>query len=219
MRLGILGGTFNPIHIGHLRIAEEIREELELKKVCIVPVSLPPHKDTKPVTSFHHRSAMIRLATKNTPALETLDLEGRRQGLSYSIETLREIHQLSRTDIDLFFILGLDAFKDIKTWREYKLLFDYSHFVVIKRPGIHFKDPEQFLDSLEVKFKREGQGTSFIGPSGNILIFKEATQIDISSTRIRDMVAAGKSIHFLVPEPVRTYIIEKGLYKAHENAR
>ncbi len=213
MRLGILGGTFDPIHLGHLRVAEEIGEELELEKIYLIPAAVPPHKDTRPITSFHHRLAMTQLAAEESPLLEALDLEGRRQGLSYSIETLREFHQIFKPSPILFFILGMDAFLEIKTWKEYERLFDYANFVVIKRPGSQSEELESFLLSLDVGFgKGEGEDT-FVHPSGNLLIYKEATLMDISSTQIRALVAAGKTIRFLVPESVRSYIMEKGLYR------
>jgi nicotinate-nucleotide adenylyltransferase len=211
LRLGILGGTFDPIHIGHLRIAEEIFEELELERVYLIPGALPPHKD-KPITPFYDRLAMTRMATQDSSFLEALDLEGRRHGLSYSIETLKEIRRLFQPEPELFFILGIDAFLEIKTWKEYKRLFDYTNFVIINRPGFPAKELELFILSLGVDFQKEDNST-FVIPSGNILIHQKATLMDISSTRIREIVAAGKSIRFLVPESVRLYILEKELYR------
>ena len=219
LRLGILGGTFDPIHLGHLRLAEEICEDLKLERVYLVPAALPPHKDNRPITPFHHRLDMTRIASEESPILEVQDLEGRRQDLSYSIETLREFHQLFRSGLDLFFIVGMDAFLEIKTWKEYNKLFDYAHFVIIKRPGVQSEELEPFLLSLRVGFKREGKENVFISTSGNSLIYKKSTLMDISSTHIRERVAKGKSIRFLVPEPVREYIIEKGLYRIHGNSQ
>lgn len=213
MRLGILGGTFDPIHFGHLRIAEEICEELELEKVLLIPGALPPHKYRKTVTPFHDRLAMTQMAVQNSSLLEVLDLEGRRQGLSYSIETLREIHILYKNNAEIFFIIGMDAFLEIKTWKEYKNLFYNSNFVVLKRPGFSLEELAPFVLSLEVGFREMNSSNIFAIPSGNLLIYKEATLMDISSTRIREMVGAGRSIRYLLPEPVRTYIIEKGLYR------
>lgn len=217
MRLGILGGTFDPIHLGHLRIAEEMYEELDLEKVYLIPGALPPHKDRKPLTPFHDRLSMARLAVHGSSVLEILDLEGYRQGLSYSIETLKEIRQRFQPRLDLFFIIGMDAFQEIETWKDYKKLFDYTHFVVIKRPGFPFQELEAFVLSLGVGFKRKGKDT-FITPSGNILFYKEVTLLGMSSTGIREMVAGGRSIRFLVPESVRSYIMEKGLYRIRGNA-
>ena len=219
MRLGILGGTFDPIHLGHLRVAEEVAEGLELEKTYLIPAAIPPHKETRPVAEFHHRLAMTRLAAEDSPILEALDLEGRRQGLSYSIETLREFHKRFKRELTLFFILGMDAFLEIETWKEYDKLFEYANFVVIKRPGIQYDELEPFLRTLGSGFEREGTGDRFLHPSGNLLIYREATLMDISSTQIREMVATGRSIRFLVPKSVMTYVIEKGLYGIHGSSQ
>jgi nicotinate-nucleotide adenylyltransferase len=216
LRLGILGGTFDPIHFGHLRIAEEICEEMDLEKVLLIPGGFPPHKHEKSITPFHDRLAMTRIAAQDSSLLEVLDLEGRRNGPSYSIETLREIHRLYKDNVDIFFIIGMDAFLEINTWKEYKNLFKESNFVVLKRPGFSFEELEPFIISMEVGFKRMSDSNTFATPSGNLLIYKEATLMDISSTRIREMVAAGRSIRFLLPEAVRVYIIEKSLYGTNE---
>jgi nicotinate-nucleotide adenylyltransferase len=216
LRLGILGGTFDPVHFGHLRIAEEICEEMDLEKVLLIPGGLPPHKYKESITPFHDRLAMTRIAAQDSSLLEVLDLEGRRNGPSYSIETLREIHRLYKDNVDIFFIIGMDAFLEINTWKEYKNLFKESNFVVLKRPGFSFEELEPFIISMEVGFKRMSDSNTFATPSGNLLIYKEATLMDISSTRIREMVAAGRSIRFLLPEAVRVYIIEKSLYGTNE---
>lgn len=218
MRLGILGGTFDPIHLGHLRLAEEVGETLMLDKVYLIPAASPPHKEKKPVTPFRMRFEMVRMAAAASPLLEALDMEGRRQGLSYSIETLREFHQIHGSGLDLFFILGMDAFLEIETWKEYRRLFEYAHFVVIKRPGVESETLEPFLYSLGVDFHKKGKGDTFLVPSGHELIYREATLMDISSTEIRARVSSGRSIRFLVPDAVNGYIMDKGLYKNHGDA-
>ncbi|MCJ7596507.1 MAG: nicotinate-nucleotide adenylyltransferase [Desulfobacterales bacterium] len=215
MRLGILGGTFDPIHLGHLRLAEEVGEELKLEKVYLIPAAAPPHKERRPITPFFHRLKMIQLAVKESPILEALDLEGRRQGLSYSIETLQQFHQLFKSDLDLHFILGMDAFLEIETWKDYRRLFDYAHFVVIQRPGVSSEELRPFLQSLGLDLEEKVEGDVFVFPSGHLLIYMEATLMDISSTVIREKAAVGKSIRFLVPDAVRSYIIENGLLEVH----
>ena len=110
MRAGILGGTFDPVHLGHLRAAEEVGEALDLDKVYLIPAALPPHKEVIPVTPFDRRFEMLCLAVGDDPLLQPLDLEGRRLGISYSIDSLKELHALHTPDLDLFFIIGLDAF-------------------------------------------------------------------------------------------------------------
>jgi nicotinate-nucleotide adenylyltransferase len=215
LRLGILGGTFDPIHLGHLRLAEEVAEELKLERVYLVPAAFPPHKEVRPVTPFSQRVAMARLAARESPFLDVHDLEGRREGFSYSIETLKQFHNLFGPDLKLFFILGMDAFLEIETWREYQDLFNYAHFVVIQRPGFPSRKLEPFLNSLGLGFERTSERNVFLGASGNKVVYMEATLMAISSTGIREKVAAGKSIRFLVPEGVRSYIVENRLYEKH----
>jgi nicotinate-nucleotide adenylyltransferase len=190
-------------------------EEMELEKVYLIPGALLPHKNRHPVTPFKDRLAMTILAVEESPSLEAFDLEGRRQGMSYSIETLREFHKLFKPGLELFFIIGSDAFLEINSWKEYKRLFDYSNFVVIKRPGFPLEELESFVFSLGSGLRPGEKKDTFIAPSGNLLIHKEASLMDISSTAIRRMVAEGRSIRFLVPGSVRSYILEKGLYTTH----
>ncbi len=219
MKIGILGGTFDPIHLGHLCVAEEICEDLGLAKVYLIPAALPPHKDTRPVTPFHHRLAMTRVGVETSPLLEVLDLEGRRQGLSYSIETLREIRGLFDPEVEVFSVIGMDAFLEIKTWKDYRRLFEYAHFVVIKRPGASSEKLEPFLDSLEAGFEKGAAQGTYTAATGKRLIYREATLMDISSTLIRARVAAGRSIRFWVPAGVRDYILQQGLYCIDEGSR
>jgi nicotinate-nucleotide adenylyltransferase len=154
LRLGILGGTFDPIHLGHLRLAEEVGEELKLETVYLIPAASPPHKERRPVTPFHHRFAMTQLAAGGSPLFKATDMEGRREGLSFSIETLGEFHRLHREDLQLFFIIGMDAFLEIESWKEHSRLFDYAHFVVIQRPGVPAGELGPFLEHLEVWLDR-----------------------------------------------------------------
>jgi nicotinate-nucleotide adenylyltransferase len=215
LRLGILGGTFDPIHLGHLRLAEEVGEELRLERVYLVPAASPPHKEIRPITPFHQRVAMARLAARESPLLEVHDLEGRREGFSYSIETLRQFHGLFGPEMELFFILGMDAFLEIETWKEYQNLFRYAHFVVIQRPGFPSGKLEPFLASLGLGFERTRESNVFVAAPGNKVLYMKVTLMAISSTEIREKVAAGKSIRFLVPEGVRSYILKNRLYEKH----
>jgi nicotinate-nucleotide adenylyltransferase len=219
VKLGILGGTFNPIHLGHLRVAEEIGEDLGLEKVYLIPCGVPPHKSPHPVADFCHRLEMTRLASGISPLLGVWDLEGKRPGLSYSVETLRLFRSHFGSGLELFFIIGMDAFLEIKTWKEYRNLFRYASFVVINRPGYDTGELFNFLDSLNVGFVWDAEGGYFRHPSGNILLKRDTTVMDISGSRIREMVNSGKSIRFLVPEGVREYIEKVGLYQVNESTR
>lgn len=214
MRLGILGGTFDPIHLGHLRLAEEAGEAFDLEKVYLIPAASPPHKGRRAITSFFHRFEMTKLGVEGSPRLVAFDVEARRQGLSYSIETLKEFHRLYPSRLELFFILGTDAFLEIETWKNYRELFDYAHFLVVQRPGIPAGKVQDHLLSLGLEFGKQGENR-YVGSSGNEVICIEATLMDISSTAIREKAAAGKSLRYLVPESVRGYILKHGLYESH----
>ena len=216
-RLGILGGTFDPIHYGHLRLAEEVGETLNLEHVYLIPAALPPHKGQRKVSPFQHRLEMTRIASAESPLLKVLDLEARREGFSYSIETLKTFHRMVQPDLDLHFVLGMDAFLEIETWKDYRSLFHYAHFVVIQRPGFPSDILESYLPTLGVAFAKKNGENRFVAPSGYEVICMEATLMDISSTKIREKVAAGKSIRFLVPEAVKTYIDHNHLYRSYES--
>ncbi|HDZ90599.1 MAG: nicotinate-nucleotide adenylyltransferase [Deltaproteobacteria bacterium] len=219
MRTGILGGTFDPIHLGHLRSAEEISQDLHLDRVYLIPSASPPHKAEEPVTPFRHRLAMARLASEGSPLIEVLDIEGRRSGHSYSIETLREFHRMFPPDPEIYFILGMDAFLEISTWKDYRRLFDYAHFVIINRAGFQVQDLRSVLAELDAEIRIGDQPHIFVAPSGKTLRLMKTTTMDISSTGIRGMVKKDRSIRFLVPDGVRTYIEKEGLYRNHGDHR
>ena len=133
-RIGIFGGTFDPIHFGHLRLAEEVGESLNLEHIYLIPAALPPHKGPKTVSPFRHRLEMTRIASAESPLLKVLDLEARREGFSYSIETLKTFHTMFQPDLDLHFVLGMDAFLEIETVRHVLRRFDRKAAVGMKRP-------------------------------------------------------------------------------------
>jgi nicotinate-nucleotide adenylyltransferase len=214
MRLGILGGTFDPIHYGHLRIAEEAREELHLEKILLIPGATPPHKGKMKISPFKDRFAMAVMAAKGSPLLEVLDLEGRREGPSYSVDTIAEVRRMYGADSELFFIIGMDAFQEIKTWKRYNDLFKETNFAVIKRPGVPDEQLGSLIMSMGLGFQPGEENDSFILPStGHGIFYKRMTLLEISSTEIREKASDGRSIRFLLPESVESYIMEKGLYK------
>lgn len=219
MKVGILGGTFNPIHVGHLRAAEEIGEDLALEKVYLIPSGMPPHKTQAPIADFSHRLEMVRLASALSPLLDVWDIEGKRGGFSYSIETLKSFHSFFGPGLEVFFIIGTDAFLEIRTWKEHQNLFNYASFVVISRPGHTTELFAAFLDSLGVGFQWNPKAEWFGHPSGTAVLRKDITLMDISASTIREKVTNGKSIRFLVPEAVREYIEKTGIYRSHESTR
>jgi nicotinate-nucleotide adenylyltransferase len=213
LNLGLFGGTFNPIHYGHLRSAEEVCEALALSRLWFIPAGHPPHKATPEITPFEVRLQMTRLAVGDHPVMSVSDLEGRRPGRSYSIETLRQIRREVEPAWELYFILGLDAMLEIATWKDYQDLFTLSHFVVLDRPGYDRKRlGEVLIREVHPQFRPLQAGHGFQHPSGHRVIFQETTLMDISGTAIRNLVRQGRSIRYLLPEAVREYIIRYKLY-------
>ena len=213
MRIGILGGTFNPIHLAHLRIAEEVREACSLDRVLFIPAADPPHKPVAEEVPFAQRLAMVEAAIADNPAFAASDLESHRTGKSYSVHTL-EILRRDQPDQELFFIIGMDSFRDIGSWREYRRLFPLAHIVVAARPGIYSDDPQALLPvAIREDFCYDVQSKTLLHRSGNRVIFLEETLLDISSTRIRRLAADDRSIRYLVTPAVEKYISTHGLYR------
>jgi nicotinate-nucleotide adenylyltransferase len=212
-RLGLFGGTFDPIHYGHLRSAEEVCQGLSLDRLKFIPAAEPPHKAGRVITPFAMRLKMARLALGDHPVMEVSDLEGRRPGRSYSIETLRLVQREMGPDWELYFIVGLDAAMEIATWKDYQGLFTLSHFVVLDRPGYHRQRlAEVLLNKVQPPFRPLDGQRGFQHPSGHQVLFQETTLLDISGTAIRNLVRQGRSVRYLLPEAVRKYIIDYKLY-------
>jgi nicotinate-nucleotide adenylyltransferase len=212
-RLGLFGGTFNPIHYGHLRSAEEVCEALGLTRLWFIPAGEPPHKAAQGITPFETRLEMTRLAVGDHPVMSVSDLEGRRPGRSYSIETLRQVRCEVGPTWELYFILGLDAVLEIASWKDYRDLFTLSHFVVLDRPGYDRQLlGEVLLREVHPQFKPLQGEHGFRHHAGHKVIFQETTLLDISGTTIRNLVGQGHSIRYLLPEAVRRYIINHKFY-------
>ncbi len=212
-RLGLFGGTFNPMHYGHLRSAEEVCQALALTRLWFIPAGHPPHKSTQAITPFEVRLEMSRLAVGDHPVMSVSDLEGRRPGRSYSIETLQQIRHEMGPTWELYFILGLDAILEIASWKDYRDLFTLSHFVVLDRPGYDRRRLEEvLLGEVHPGFQPLTGERGFFHPSGHKVVLQETTLMDISGTDIREMVRHGRSIRYLLPETVREYIITHKLY-------
>jgi len=218
MRIGILGGTFNPIHLAHLRIAEEVREACSLDQVLFIPAALPPHKSVAEDVPFTHRLAMTELAVAGNSRFRVSDLEMHRSGKSYSVHTL-EILRRENPANDYFFIVGMDSFRDIASWKEYRRLFELAHIVVAARPGSPGGNPRDLLPvAIRDDFCYDDAALTLQHRGGTSVIFLEETRLDISSTRIRRLVAEGRSIRYLVPDAVEDYIIRHGLYRCQERS-
>ncbi len=208
MRLGIFGGTFNPVHLGHLRVAEEVRMSLGLEKIIFVPSYLPPHKDLADNVAGHKRLEIVRVAIADNPNFELSSFEVDSGGNSYSIRTIEHIRRTCNATP--YFILGQDAFNDILMWFEKDRLFGLTHFAVMSRP--HAKRPrlEEVIGEHAAQYHETDKG--FINGDGKQIVFVDVTPLDISSSTIRAMCKAGKSIRYLVPDKVEEYIREERMY-------
>jgi len=212
-RVGLFGGTFNPIHLGHLRGAEEIRETFDLREIIFIPAAIPPHKTLENVADSYSRLEMARQAAATNPLFSVSDAELERPGKSYSVDTVRSF-LAGGPDSDFFFILGRDAFAEIETWMEYQELFSLCNFVVMVRSGFENTPlSSRIPKSLAPVFRYDEKGGCWVHRSGHRLYFKEILFLDISSTRIRELIGQGRSVRYLVPEEVGAYIDRKGLYR------
>ncbi len=219
MKTGILGGTFNPVHMAHLAIAEEVKQAFQLDRVLFIPAADPPHKDVAGEVSFQHRLAMVKLAIQDNPDFQVSDLEIRRHGKSYSVDTL-EILKQKDPDGELFFIVGLDSYRDIASWKEFGRIFSLCQLVVTTRPGVEVSDPLAPLPvAMHSDFCYDEKSKKIRHKSGNYVFFLSKTKLDISSTRIRKLLHAGQSVTGLIPSEVSDYIKKNHLYRSTLSGR
>ena len=214
-RIGLFGGTFNPIHLGHLRAAEEIRESFKLDQIIFIPASYPPHKKMGAILDAHLRAEMVRLAIAGNPHFFLSGVELKRPGKSYSVETIAHFRRQFGLGVPLFFILGLDAFLEVTTWKEYTALFDLCHFIIMTRPGFEKKFSRKHLPvELAKDFCYDSQKNGYMYPSGFGVFPQEISALEISSTQIREGIRKGRSVKYLLPLPVEEFIRRKKLYIA-----
>jgi nicotinate-nucleotide adenylyltransferase len=212
MNIGLMGGTFNPVHCAHLRIAEEARDLCGLDRVLFIPAGDPPHKPLADEVSFARRCEMVRLAIAGNRAFELSEIEGQREGKSYSIDTIGYFATQLPND-ELFFIIGSDSFLEIGLWHRYTEIFRLCSLIVVERPGRPVADP---LEALPVAIRGEFSYTDTLRrlqhASGHFVLILKGRPLDISSTGIRSLVAAGSSITSLVPPAVEAYIRNQRIY-------
>jgi len=187
MKIGILGGTFNPIHIGHLILAEEAREKLELEKVVFVPAYLPPHKENSDIAAAGVRYEMVKLATKTNKYFAASDIEIKRDGRSYTIDTVKEFKNIYLKD-ELYFIIGSDLLKYLDEWKDLAEITKIVKFIAATRPGYPLEEIPAYISTLPIR------------------------AVDISGFEIRQAIKNNKSFRYLVPDEVFKYITKKGLY-------
>ena len=212
MTLGVLGGTFDPIHNGHIAAADAAQRALKLEAVMLVPSRIPPHRQDPVGASGEHRYAMAALAAAERPGWTASRIELDREGRSYTYDTLIELgKQFPGTQI--FFILGADAFAEIATWSRYPAVLDLANFVVVSRPGITL---DSLCERVPSAFPSTSLRASSLRPSAKTRVIPvETTTPDVSSTEIRRRIRAGVSLAGLVPDSVATYIQTHRLYVGH----
>ena len=218
--IGIFGGTFNPIHLGHLRAAEEVRDAEGLDEMRLVPAALPPHKQAAALVAAADRLRMVELAVAGVPGFHASTLELDRPGPSYSVDTLRAVRTELGESTRIVFVLGLDAFRDLHTWKEHAAIFALADVVVVTRPPA----PERLsLEDIPIAARNAfwygPDSEAFRHESRHMLKLQRIAALDISAAEIRASVAARRSIRFLVPAAVEAYIAEHGLYREGDRSR
>jgi nicotinate-nucleotide adenylyltransferase len=220
MRIGIFGGTFNPIHLGHLRCAEEIRQICGLEHIYFVPSARPPHKESSDIVAPVHRLRMVEQAVADHPCFSASAIELERAGLSYSVDTIRSFlatdHATDHAP-NLAFIIGLDAFLEIETWKEYQVIPELCDLIITSRPGLSlpFSPSSQSLLPIDFQsvFCYESEARMYTHPSHHTLVLREITGLAISSSAIRREIQHGHSVRYLVHPAVDAYIAEHALYQ------
>jgi nicotinate-nucleotide adenylyltransferase len=216
-RVGVFGGTFNPIHLGHLHAAEEVLDALGLERMLFVPSGEPPHKTASridPIAPAALRLAWTRAATADNPRFAVEPLEVERGGTSYSVETLRTLGEQIAPDLPVF-VLGADAFAEVGTWREPEALFTLANFAVITRPGAasdsHRWLPARVQGGFELA--RDGRSARHRA-AGTWARLLEIAALDISASDIRARLRSGRSVRYLLPEAIREDVLKSGVYAA-----
>ena len=220
MRFGLFGGTFNPVHLGHLRAALEVKEGFELEEIFLIPAALPPHKIPGEVVDAGERLHMLNLALEDTAGFSVSDIELKRSGPSYTIDTVTHFKNVLPEKSKIYLVMGLDAFLEIDSWKSYEELLVQIPIIVINRPqtegrlnSVGWKLMDDYLKSCisgDYKFS-ELQSCYLADDKQPIHIF-EVTALDISSTKIRRLIKEGRSIGYLVPRKAAEFINSRGLY-------
>jgi nicotinate-nucleotide adenylyltransferase len=214
-RMGLFGGTFDPIHLGHLRAAREVLERCRLDRILFVPSFIPPHKERKGMAPARDRLRMVELACAGEPRFAASSIEVDAGGKSYSVLTLERIRGLY-PGARVFFILGIDAFLEIGTWREHERVLDESLFIVMTRPGARLEDAAAVVgESLRSRIRAiiEGENVDEVLAGDHRIFLLPIRALDVSSTEVRRQVRAGETLAGLVPDAVGNYIRSRGLYR------
>jgi nicotinate-nucleotide adenylyltransferase len=212
MRIGLMGGSFNPVHNAHLRIAGEAQVACLLDRVIFIPAADPPHKPLAGDVSFKHRSTMVSMAISGRAGFEMSTIEAERGGKSYSVDTIRAFREIFPGD-DLFFIIGGDSFLELGSWHRYAEIFPLCNLIVVERPGCYVLDPIVALpEAVREEFTLDGMTGRLTHHSGTALYFITGSPLELSSTEIRRLAAGGADITRYVPPDVAAYISQQRIY-------
>jgi nicotinate-nucleotide adenylyltransferase len=209
-KIGILGGTFDPVHEGHLAVARTVLARCNLDLVLFVPALAPPHKERR-LTPFGHRVAMLEAAVGDDPCLAVSPLEAERPAPSYTVDTLRELHRRLGPR-QFFLIIGADMFAEIRLWYRYSELFRLARLIVVARPGFPLDDMAARVAALPGKFTHDPARQLWLRADGFCIFYLPDVAIQVSSSQVRSLLAQGKPVAGLLPAPVREYIWQHGLY-------
>lgn len=213
-KIGLLGGTFDPVHNGHLQLGQIVLDRGELERVLFIPAAHPPHKNGSKVSGGSHRLKMLRLALADKDGLELSDIEMGRGGMSYTIDTLKELRRAYESETACHFIIGSDAFAEIETWYRWRELLVSINFIVAVRPGFSVKEIERLIARNGFQPESEKHDRWINPRHGNEVFFLADKTVDISSTDIRTRISRGVNWKHMVPEIVADYIGANGLYGA-----
>jgi len=217
-RVGILGGTFDPIHCGHLDIGGTAQAALDLTRLFVIPASIPPHRP-QPFASSYHRFAMVARAVAGRPGWRVSDLELRNEAPSFTSSTLQRFHERGYAPLELFFVIGADAFTEIDTWKDYPKILDGTHFAVVSRPGCAVRELPRRFPHLASRMAPAPLDALTQLDTGPLIILIDAPTADVSSTAIRRRLAEGQPITGLVDLGVRQHIEQHGLYTSTISGR
>ena len=217
--IGLFGGSFNPIHFGHLQVAEHTRERLQLDHVYFIPTGDPPHKPHTSLAPAHHRLQMVKIAIEDHPHFSVIDLEAHSPNISYTYDTLKTLRREMFSNEQFFFIVGLDAFLEFPTWKQAETLLTLSNFVIISRPGTHFKTlahlrclPEMSSSSLDQLDNGDTLLYTLPLTPHTELILLAFPPCSISASTIRDRLIQGFPLHDWLPTSVESYILKYNVF-------
>lgn len=216
-RIGLFGGTFNPVHCGHLRVVTEVKNRFSLEHLFVVPAALPPHKTAVAIATAEDRLEMVRRAFAGQEGVSISDMELRRTGPSYTIDTVRQFKTELGRGAQLYLIVGLDAFLEIETWMHHEQLFEELPMIVMTRPGNWGSDDRRVFAShlrhqVSTGYTWSEAAAGYVHPDLAPVYLARVTRLDISATGVRQAIREKRAVDGMVPKPVADYIYQKGLY-------